>query len=119
MTAPSEGEATIAVDAAARKAWDLQRAELRDRGFPSPEFDDLDPMERHRIRNQVLPLVWAALEVLPRPSEIRNQVAESIEAYAEATRTQDTWWEPLADARSNWIGALHRAAQVARGENVP
>lgn len=117
MTAPTEGEATIAVDAAARKAWDLQRADLRDRGFPSPEFDDLDPMEQYRIREQVLPLVWAALEVLPRPSEIRNQVAEAIEAYADS-ETERTHWDGSPGLLGNWIGGIRDGAKLTRGEIV-
>lgn len=118
MSAPTEGEATIAVDAAARKAWDLHRAELREQGFATPEFDDLGPSERLRIRNQVLPLVWAALEVLPRPSEIRVQVAESIEAYADS-ETERTNWDGAPGLLGNWVGGIRDAAKVARGEIRP
>ncbi|HXH77335.1 hypothetical protein [Nocardioides sp.] len=118
MTAPTEGEATVAVDAAARKAWDLQRAQLRDQGFPSPEFDDLDPMQQLQIRQQVLPIVWAALEAIPRPSEIRAQVAESIEAYAdsEAERTE---WDGAPGLLGNWIGGIRDGAKLTRGEISP
>lgn len=71
MSAPSEAEATIAVDAAARKAWDLQREALRDQGYATPEFDALAPAEKLRVREQVLPFVWAALEALERPDLAR------------------------------------------------
>lgn len=83
MTAPSEAEATIAVDAAARKAWDLQREALRDQGYATPEFDALAPAERLRVREQVLPLVWAALESLERkdPAD-RPDFAAVLEAHA-------------------------------------
>lgn len=118
MSAPTEAEATIAVEAAARKAWNLQRAELRDRGFPSPEFDHLDPMQQHRIREQVLLLVWAALEVLPRPSEIREQVADEIDAYA-ASETERTQWDGAPGLLGNWIGGIREGAKLARGELPP
>ena len=118
MTAPTEGESTIAVDAAARKAWDLHRAELRDQGFATPEFDDLGPAERLRIREQVLPLVWAALEVLPRPSEIREAIAVEIDAYADSESAR-TKWDGAPGLLGNWVGGIRDAAKLTRGEAYP
>lgn len=75
MSALSEAEATIAVDAAARKAWDLQRVELRDQGYATPEWDALAPTQQLRVREQVLPLVWAALEAVAKPRDIIRAAA--------------------------------------------
>lgn len=57
---PTEQESTVAVDAAARTLY-------ASTGFPqtAPAFDDLDPLAQNRIRETVLPLVWAALQALP------------------------------------------------------
>jgi hypothetical protein len=63
---PTEDAATKAVDAAARKVWELNRGALT-RSLSSLDFDDL-PVERQlEIRNSVLTVVWAALEALPDP----------------------------------------------------
>lgn len=66
---PTEHEATVAVDAAARAAYAAYQNSLPE-GVTSPAFDDLDPMQRNRFREVVLPLVWPALEALPDRSAV-------------------------------------------------
>lgn len=64
---PTEHEGTVAVDAAARV---LARHTQR-RGA---EWDDLKPLTQNALREQVLPLVRAALEALPdRSAAVRAQ----------------------------------------------
>lgn len=72
---PSEHEGTVAVDAAARKAW---------AGQPYSEktsFDELDVLQQNRFREAVLPLVWAALEALPDRS--KAALIEAAQDYRE------------------------------------
>lgn len=67
---PTEDAATKAVDAAARRAWEVDVAKRRTvfpPGMKFPDFDDLEPTQKLEIRNAVLPLVWAALTALPDP----------------------------------------------------
>lgn len=63
-----EGEATVAVEAAARKAYETN-VENRRRVFPPGVkfrgWDELDPITKNGWREDVLPLIWAALEALP------------------------------------------------------
>lgn len=56
---PTEHEGTVAVDAAARVAYERHRLDHR------TEFDDLDPHVQNMWRETVLAPVWAALEALP------------------------------------------------------
>lgn len=67
---PTEEAATLAVDAAAKAAYD-DNIKARKEVFPPsatfPEWDDLHPTEKLQIRESVLPLVWAALAALPDP----------------------------------------------------
>lgn len=66
---PTEDLATRAVDAAARYAyeqWSMKRDDLPP-GAVMPPYDDLDALMRLDIRQQVLPIVWAALTDLPDP----------------------------------------------------
>lgn len=136
MSTPSEAEATIAVDAAARKAWDLRRAALRDQGYATPEFDALGPGEKLRVREQVLPLVWAALESLERPAAAPEHIRPDFAAvladhagcrlndsrdgfYASAGETGQDFWscgirlpftESLDDAERAHLAAALDAA---------
>lgn len=110
MSAPGEAEATIAVDAAARKAWDLRREELRDQGYATPEFDALAATEQLRVREQVLPLVWAALSAIERPAEARNRAADEIDALIK---------EMEPSTSSTWLGGMRQAVAVVRGAVFP
>lgn len=106
MSAPSEAEAIIAVDAAARKAWDLQRVALRDQGYATPEFDALAPAEKLRVREQVLPLVWAALEAIARPRDIIRAAAllEAADLVAAKDHRTDVGDDPHS---TGWRHALN------------
>lgn len=72
---PTEDAATRAVDGAARKAYEDRAARLRRRIpekvqaelGPRTEWVDLPPEIAIDWREQVLPIVWAALEALPDP----------------------------------------------------
>lgn len=113
MSAPSEAEATLAVDAAARKAWDLHRIELRDQGFATPDFDALGPAEKLRVREQVLPLVWAALEAIARPRDI-IRAAALLEA-ADMVAGKDHRESRLADQHDvGWRHALNEVEHNLR-----
>lgn len=59
---PTEHEATVAVDAAARALWASVNAQMQ---LPLPPFDQLSPLEQNHFREDALPLVWAALGALP------------------------------------------------------
>lgn len=62
---PRESDATVAVEAAAKAAWEASTpASLI--GIPL-KWDELSPLDKSTIRNTVLPLVWAALSALPDP----------------------------------------------------
>lgn len=62
---PRESDATVAVEAAAKAAWEASTpASLI--GIPL-KWDELSPLDKSAIRNTVLPLVWAALSALPDP----------------------------------------------------
>jgi hypothetical protein len=66
---PTEHEATVAVEAAARAAFRVQLAETAEQTQISIErysdWDDIGPVAQLGWRQQVLPLVWAALEAIP------------------------------------------------------
>lgn len=113
MTAPSEAEATIAVDAAARKAWDLQREALRDQGYATPEFDALAPTEQLRVREQVLPLVWAALEATTRPRHVIRAAAllEAADLVAAKDHREDLGDDPHS---TGWRHALSEVEHKLR-----
>lgn len=67
---PTEDAATRAVDAAARKIYEISVANQREITDPEvqfAEFDDLDPALKLAYREAALPAVWAALEDLPDP----------------------------------------------------
>lgn len=58
---PTEQEGTVAVDAAARWLYEATRPST----FPTPTFEQIGAMAQNSLREQMLPLVWAALEALP------------------------------------------------------
>lgn len=119
MSATGEADATRAVDAAARKAWELHRDAQRDGGWETlPPFDDLDPAQQRNVKEQVLPLVWAALEVIPSASEVREQVARDLERHATAEAAQTNWGGTPAEQRG-FVGGIREGARVARGEVLP
>jgi hypothetical protein len=65
---PTEHEGTVAVDAAARKLWELQeQAVYESTGgkVRGPSYDQLKQLKKNEVRQSVLPIVWAALEALP------------------------------------------------------
>lgn len=67
----TEHQATVAVDAAARRNYDLQADGLDG----APPFDDLHRTVQLELRELVLPIVWAALEALPDPAaELRQRI---------------------------------------------
>lgn len=68
---PSEHEGTVAVDAAARRAF----ADLGGTGF-----DSLSAESKRQIKEQVLSIVWAALEALP---DRRTAAAAELEAVLD------------------------------------
>lgn len=73
---PTEQEGTVAVDAAARTAWDLQRKAAEAAGVPTAgPWENLGPLDQNYYREAVLPLVWAALEALP---DRRESVLEQV-----------------------------------------
>lgn len=69
---PSEHEATVAVDAAARRLYDLAGGTA---------FDALSAEAKRQLKQQVLDVVWAALEAIP---DRRTGTADDIEAIADA-----------------------------------
>ena len=71
---PSEHDATVAVDAAARKLYES----VFDGEEEARPFDDLDPLQKRHLREQVLPFVWAALEALPDREELREEFGRRI-----------------------------------------
>lgn len=94
---PTEHEGTVAVDAAARAVWAAR--------YPAPEpgFDDLPPLMQNAVREEVLPLVWAALEALPdRTREVKIDIIAQIRALPN---------EPNAGLS---VGALHVQALADR-----
>lgn len=67
---PREADATVAVEAAARKTYEdgmAARAEVYPEGTQFTPWDDLGPVGKLEVRNAVLPIVWAALAALPDP----------------------------------------------------
>ena len=67
---PRESDATVAVEAAARKIYEISVAnhrEIAPTGTQFAEYDDLDPMLKLSYREAALPAVWAALSALPDP----------------------------------------------------
>ena len=65
---PTEHEGTVAVDAAARKFWELQERAIHEQtngAVTGPSWEQLNHLKRNEVRQHVLPLVWAALEALP------------------------------------------------------
>lgn len=82
---PTEEAATVAVDAAARHSYEAGRAKALESleraaqtGASIPEWDALHPVAKQAVKNEVLPVVWAALQALPDP---RYAVYE--EGYAD------------------------------------
>lgn len=67
---PTEEAATKAVEAAARKVYETDLENSRQVFPPGVVFatwEQLSPNKRLEIRQQVLPVVWAALEALSDP----------------------------------------------------
>lgn len=92
---PTEDAATKAVDAAARKAYEDRVARLRRRIpekvqaelGPRTEWVDLPPEIALDWREQVLPIVWAALEALPDPRRAAWELG-----YQQAVADQHGVW---------------------------
>lgn len=67
---PTEGMATKAVEAAAQQLH-ARIQEIRAKAFPNgvamESWADASPVDKNNRRQDVLPLVWAALEALPDP----------------------------------------------------
>lgn len=120
MSATGEADATRAVDAAARKAWEDHRQEKLAEGgwYTPPTWDELDKAAQRNVKEQVLPIVWAALEVLPSATEIRDSLARDLERHANAEAAQAHWGGTPAELRG-WVGGLREGARVARGEVIP
>jgi hypothetical protein len=119
MGATSEADATRAVDTAARKAWEDARERARAGGWDvPPPWDDLDKARQRNLKEQVLPIVWAALEVIPSASEVREQVARELERHASAEAAKTNWGGTPAEQRG-FVGGIREGARVARGEVVP
>lgn len=70
---PTEAAATAAVEAAAKKAYDME-VEVRRHAFPPGvifrEWEQIEPAQKIRLRVAVLPLVWAALGAVPDPRHV-------------------------------------------------
>jgi len=69
---PLESDATVAVAAAARKLFDISRAEIQatlrpDASSSLSTWEEIGPVGQLQFREAVLPTVWAALEALPDP----------------------------------------------------
>jgi len=69
---PLESDATVAVAAAARKLFDIGRAEIQatlrpDASSSLSTWEEIGPVGQLQFREAVLPTVWAALEALPDP----------------------------------------------------
>jgi hypothetical protein len=120
MGATSEADATRAVDAAARKAWeDHRREKLAEGGWYTPStWDELDKAAQRNAKEQVLPIVWAVLQVIPSATEVREQVARDLEKHANAEAAQTNWGGTPAEQRG-FVGGIREGARVARGEVVP
>ena len=82
---PRESDATVALHAAAAKAWDLNRGALPP-SMSEVAFDELPKVTQHEIKNSVLAVVWAALAALPDPR--REAWAEGL-AHAERHADSD------------------------------
>jgi hypothetical protein len=118
---PTEQEATVAVDAAARKAYEQFCLSQPNDQFPG--FDDLDSMHRNRLREQVLHPVWAALEALPDRAEVAGEnIALNIE------KARNTHWQQHLKDHPHATGtscpkdygkhdAYAHAVKIARGED--
>lgn len=67
----TEHQMTVAVDAAARSAYDADVARRREVFPPGVHFhsweEQPDPMVKYQFRDGVLPIVMAALNALPDP----------------------------------------------------
>jgi hypothetical protein len=63
---PTEHAATVALHAAAAKAWDLNRGSLPP-SMADVSFDELPKVTQHEIKQSCLAVVWAALAALPDP----------------------------------------------------
>ena len=119
MSAQGETDATRAVDAAARKAWEDARHRARAGGWEVPApWDELDKVRQRSLKEQVLPIVWAALEVIPSASEVRNDVARAIEKHA-AAEAQRLHAEGTPCLAGSWVDGIREALRVVRGEVVP
>ena len=88
---PRESDATVAVEAAAKRAYDDWRAS---HNAHTPEWEDLGPVHQLRFREGVLPLVWAALEALPDPR--REAWEEGRQAVYDI---ENDGWAPLNPER--------------------
>lgn len=127
MRTPTEQEATAAVDAAARAVHDSYRAASEQRGVPAPmEYDDLPPLAKNQYREQVLPVVWAALSALPdRHPGLRYTGWMLVErdAFEEVRGDPDgqvVGYDPIdgygwPDAR--WISEARRVVQTVDDES--
>lgn len=115
MSAPSEAEATIAVDAAARKAWEDYRQEKRAHGggYVPPPFDELDKPAQRNLREQVLPIVWAALEAIARPRDIIRAagILEAADLVAAKDHRTDLGDDPHS---TGWRHALNEVEHDLR-----
>lgn len=86
---PTEAAATAAVEAAARKVYEISVANHREVAPPDTQFaeyDDLDPMLKLAYREAALPTVWAALQALPDP---RHAAWEQGYIAADNGRSED------------------------------
>lgn len=118
MSATDEADATRAIDAAARKSWEDYREEKRAGGwYVPPAFDELDKPAQRNIKEQVLPIVWAALEVVPSASEVRAQVALELEKHASGDAARS--WGGSPGEQRGFVGGLREGSRVARGEVIP
>jgi hypothetical protein len=62
---PSENEIQVAMEAAAKRAWDETRTEELANGILLPTWEELDQYNRNICLDTVNPIVWAALTALP------------------------------------------------------
>lgn len=67
MSWPTEEMMTVAVEAAARSAYDEAVRTATERGAVRLDWEKLPPLHKHRFREGVQPYVIAALRALPDP----------------------------------------------------
>lgn len=70
---PTEQELTVAVDAAARANWDVERRLMAKLGQIAPVFDSLPAADRHLLRGRVLDVIRATLAALPDRAEAERR----------------------------------------------